>query len=324
MTQRRGLRAGLVALFMAGSFGAAKADDAASAKKAIQAMYTKVEAAAEKRDLKGMMVHLAPDYKETGPDGVTEKLPAIRAKIERLMQSVKSIRVSASIDKLTLKGNEATVIGKSVITLIGFNQRAHKDIKIVVEETNEEQWKKKDGLWLESSVKSISYKQTIDGKENPFAKVDAVATAKKAIQALHAKSAAAAEKKDVQGMLAHVAPDYEEGEQDETATKLPYIRSLLERTISKTKSVRMGTVITKFTLNGDKATVLTATTFTVVADNPRTKKEEKFAMQGTSEEQWEKKSGVWLEKRTKMLTAKETVDGKDASALDKQRRKGEL
>ncbi len=167
MTRRR-VVAGLIALFMAGSFGAAKADDAVSAKKAIQAMYTKVEAAAEKRDLKGMMVHLAPDYEETGPDGVVVKMPAIKANMERVLKQVKTLHISAVITKITVKGDKATVLNKDTVNMVATNPQTKKEMKLVLEETNEAQWEKKSGAWLEKRSKTLTMKQFLDGKEIPM------------------------------------------------------------------------------------------------------------------------------------------------------------
>ncbi len=164
---RRVVATGLIALCMAGSIGAAKADDAASAKKAIQSQYAKSAAAAEKKDLKGMMAHLAPDYEETGPDGVTVKVDALKSNMQRIVQNVKSIRIAVAISKLTLKGDKATVLSKETMSMVVTNPQTKKDMKFAMQGTSEEQWEKKSGVWLEKRAKTLATKQFLDGKELP-------------------------------------------------------------------------------------------------------------------------------------------------------------
>ncbi|MCX6379749.1 MAG: hypothetical protein NT023_09795 [Armatimonadetes bacterium] len=170
MIQRHRLTAGFIALCIAGSFGTAKADDTASVKKTIQAIYAKVAAAAAKKDAKGMMIHLAPDYEETTLEGTVVKMPAIKTNMQNVMEKVKSLNISVVISKLTLKGDKATVINKDTVNMVATNPQTKKEMKIVLEETNEAQWEKRGGAWLVKSSKTLSMKQVVDGKEIPTPK----------------------------------------------------------------------------------------------------------------------------------------------------------
>ena len=156
---------GLITLCIVGNFGTAKADDTANIKKAIQTIYAKVAAAAAKKDVKGMMAHLAPDYEEATLDGVTFKVATIKAKWEHAIQSVKTMKISTTITKLTLSGNKATVLNKATINMVGISPRNDKDVILISEATSEEQWEKKGGIWLEKRSKNLTLKQTRDGKE---------------------------------------------------------------------------------------------------------------------------------------------------------------
>ncbi len=168
MTLRRGLRAGLVALSMAASLGVAKADDSASAKKAIQAQYSKLEAAAAKKDVQGMTAHLAPDFESVGLDGKTVKASEFKVRLDTALQSVKSINDVTSITKLTLKGDRATVFVKNTVSLLYINPSTKKRSRAVIERASDTQWEKKSGIWLERRSKTLAMKQTVDGKEIPM------------------------------------------------------------------------------------------------------------------------------------------------------------
>ncbi|MCX6379750.1 MAG: hypothetical protein NT023_09800 [Armatimonadetes bacterium] len=165
MKLRYQITVGLITLCIVGSFGAAKADDTANAKKAIQTIYAKVASAAAKKDVKGMMAHLAPDYEEATLDGVTFKVATIKAKWEHAIQSVKAMKISTTITKLTLSGDKATVLNKATINMVGISPRNDKDVILISEGTSEEQWEKKGGIWLEKRSKNLTLKQTRDGKE---------------------------------------------------------------------------------------------------------------------------------------------------------------
>jgi len=165
MIQRRGLITGFIALCIAGSFGTAKADETASAKKAIQAIYAKAAAAAAKKDANGMTAHFAPDYESIALDGTITKGAAIKSNLERFLQGVKSITETTSITKLTLKGGTATVLYKGTANIVVVVPQTKKEGRLVIERTGETQWEKKGGAWLARRAKTLTNKQSLDGKE---------------------------------------------------------------------------------------------------------------------------------------------------------------
>ncbi len=166
--KKQGMIAGLLALCLVYGQRVAWAEDAASVKKAIQAIYKKEIAATEKKDIKGIVAHYAPEYQETGIDGTTANVSQITTKLSQVLAMVKSIKIDATITKITVKGDKATVVTKATITMTAANPQTQKDMKLVLNETAEEQWQKKNGAWLEYRSKTLTAKQSVDGKEMPL------------------------------------------------------------------------------------------------------------------------------------------------------------
>jgi ketosteroid isomerase-like protein len=123
--------------------------------------------------------------------------------------------------------------------------------------------------------------------------------AKAAIQAQYNKRSAAALKKDVAASLAINAPDFVTLDLEGKKRTQAQLKPQLTQIFATIKSYSITTKITKCTLSGDKATVQTLDSVTIMGKNVLT-------AEATSEDTWVKKGSQWLRTQNKLLTNKRT------------------
>lgn len=169
MRMRRNLTAFVLASACLALVHGAMADATADAKKAIQAAYNAGNAATGKKDMNKMFANDSPDFVAVR-NGQTITLAQAKAAVKQFFPAVKSIKDVSVVQKIKLKGNEATVTVKEHGDMVMANPQTKKTMKISVDSVSEDVWTKSGGAWLRKRSKSISEHVTSDGKPVPTGK----------------------------------------------------------------------------------------------------------------------------------------------------------
>jgi hypothetical protein len=133
------------------------------------------------------------------------------------------------------------------------------------------------------------------------------------LQALHDRAVAAYQKKDVKGVMAYCAPDYISKGKDGKVRTREQMQALFKIQLGLLKSiekisVRVGPVTTK----GAEATdILTFDLAGMLADKQG--KVHRLVSRSTTRETWARVGSSWQLKRSEVLTADQTIDGKKTS-----------
>jgi ketosteroid isomerase-like protein len=146
----------------------ARADATADARKAIQTLYDRESAAAEKKDAKGTTGQITPDYIGIGKGGSRSDAAQLRQDVQMLLSMFKTLKVSQTVQSLTLKGNQAVVTMKAhIVGLIG-DPSSQKTHQMVVDSVSEDTWVRSGARgWLLRRSKTISERSLADGKPLP-------------------------------------------------------------------------------------------------------------------------------------------------------------
>lgn len=138
----------------------------ADPKSDFQKLYNDLAAAIKKKDLKGSMAFLAPDYVDTDVKG--KKMT--RKEFEKVVSDqfkapFKVTTFDIKVTKVTSKGAEFIVenTGKLVLTIP--NPQTKKDSKLEQNSTSKDVWVKSGAKWLLKSSVTTSQKRYFDGKE---------------------------------------------------------------------------------------------------------------------------------------------------------------
>lgn len=143
----------------------ALADANTDAKKALQALYDKTDAATAKKDIKGLTAYLAPDFQVlSDKGGKAMNLEQAKSQMGMVFKQVQSFKAKSVVQKVTLKGSTATVTVKQNVTAAIMNPQTGKPSKLLMDVVAEDIWVKSGAGWKEKSSKSISTKQSLDGK----------------------------------------------------------------------------------------------------------------------------------------------------------------
>ncbi len=150
------------------------------------------------------------------------------------------------------------------------------------------------------------------------ARADAAADARKSITAVYAKRDAAAQKKDIEGSLSALAPDFVFVAKDGQKGDAKLLKRRLTPLLSLVQSLKSRTAITKFALKENQATATAKSHVEMLVLNPQTQVPQRLAADGTSEDVWTKTGSGWLQKRMKTLTETASLDGKSVGEAMKQ------
>ena len=144
---------------------AIRADAASDAKAAIQAVYNKETAAVNKKDVKGSLAIYAPDYVEIGLSGKKRSLAETKKQMQSLFEGQEKIKLKQTITKVTLAGNQATVLVKQHLEMTIVEPQTQTKLISTSDARVEDIWVKsgKSG-WLKKQSKTLSEKATVDGK----------------------------------------------------------------------------------------------------------------------------------------------------------------
>lgn len=141
-------------------------DPVADAKKEIQARYDKVKAGGDRKNIKVMMEHYAPDFTLTG-QGRNYTLGHMRVQFGYLTRTMTTIKIVTTIQKVDLKGAVATVSAKEHCELGYVNQGIKKVEPMTVDNTLQDVWVKQPAGWLLKSTKVLTAKRVLNGKPAP-------------------------------------------------------------------------------------------------------------------------------------------------------------
>ena len=144
------------------------------------------------------------------------------------------------------------------------------------------------------------------------ARADATSDARRALQTLYDKTNVAAAKKDLNGVLAYMAPDFvATGEKGEKRT-VADLRAQLSQIFPLLQSWRGGSRIQQVTIKGNAATVLVKENVRMVMVNPQTRQKAVLDSMGTSRDVWVKQGSGWRMKQSQTLSSKALLNGKPA------------
>ena len=136
----------------------------AAVKKAIQAQYEKEALGLAKKDAKAMLSINTSDYTTTDDKGKTTTMAELKDQITQLFGMMQSAKVATKIEKLTLKGDTATVIASDSSTVTLLNPQTKAKSVLTGTSRNEDTWIKQKGTWLRQKNKVLSHKDLVDGK----------------------------------------------------------------------------------------------------------------------------------------------------------------
>lgn len=139
---------------------------------------------------------------------------------------------------------------------------------------------------------------------------DVSADARKTIQGLYDKRDSAAQKKDIQGTLAALSPDFVFVAKDGQKGDAKLLKRRLTPLFTLMQSVKSKSGIQKFALKGKEATATVKQHLEMLVVNPQTQVPQKFVADATSEDIWTKTGSGWLQKRMTTRAEKAVLDGK--------------
>ena len=138
----------------------------AEAQKAIRAIYDKRSAAIAEFDAEGAWSNHANGYISITTKG--ERITAAQSKenLQTLLDVAESISSHTIMQKITLKGDTATVLIRDSATVV-FPDPKSEDKKGVFKATERavDTWVKRKGLWLHTQNKTLSSFVTVNGKQ---------------------------------------------------------------------------------------------------------------------------------------------------------------
>ncbi len=141
-----------------------RADATADAKTAIQSAYAKQTAAINKKDVQGVVAVYSPDYLAIGTNGRKNRtLAETKQQLAMLFTKGQNIKATQTIQKITVKGNQATVLVKehAEFSLPDLQQKLHR---LISNSNAEDIWVKSGkSNWLKKQSKTLSNKGTVDG-----------------------------------------------------------------------------------------------------------------------------------------------------------------
>jgi len=148
---------------------AARADTPSEARKAIQATYDKMNAAFSRKDVKSAFAYLTPDFEQITFEGQRVGAAPMRQQMTQALAAAKSMRSQTTVQKLTLKGGTAEVLVRSRVIIVLNDPRTNKPLTVAGNETSQDTWIKTSRGWLAKRSKTLSKKETINGRPVPGA-----------------------------------------------------------------------------------------------------------------------------------------------------------
>jgi hypothetical protein len=143
---------------------AVRADSTAGAKKAIQAQYDKMNAAAARKDSKGILAIMTKDHTGVTQGGQTFTLDQETAQMQQIFTAAKSLNGVSKITSIALKGSTATVQVSETDKVVMPNPNTGKTSTMTMSSVSTDTWIKKGSVWLQQKSVQKSQKVSVDGK----------------------------------------------------------------------------------------------------------------------------------------------------------------
>ncbi len=164
------LSAAAAAAFLLLNGGAAHADATSDARRALQTLYDKTNAAAANKDLNGVLAYMTPDFVATGAKGEKRTVADLRAQLAQIFPLLQSWSGASRIQQVTLNngGGAATVVVKENVRMLMVNPQTKQ--KAVLESTgvSRDVWVKSGGGgWRMKQSRTLSAKALLNGKPAP-------------------------------------------------------------------------------------------------------------------------------------------------------------
>jgi hypothetical protein len=142
----------------------ARADSTADVQKNLQQIYNKRDAAREKKDIQGSLSALTPNFVFVSTDGQKGDAKLLKQKLSPLFAFMQSVKSKSDIQKLALKGKEATATVKQHLDMLVVDPQTQQPRKFSLDATSEDLWTKTPSGWLQKRLTTKTEKAMLDGK----------------------------------------------------------------------------------------------------------------------------------------------------------------
>ncbi len=154
-------------LLLGGVVPSARADATSDARRALQTLYDKTNAAAARKDANGVLAYMTPDFVATGVKGEKRTVADLRAQLTQIFPLLQSWRGGSRIQQVTLKGGAATVVVKENVRMVLVNPQTKQKAVLDSMGTSRDVWVKSGGGWRMKQSRNLSSKALLNGKPAP-------------------------------------------------------------------------------------------------------------------------------------------------------------
>lgn len=157
-TRSRTWLAAPLALCLAPPAVASPAPKAPDARREIQAIYNKINAAAMQKDVDGVYAFDSDDYMLIDKKGHTHEPSEGRQEMEQAMEFLDSIKAASAIQSFTGTDSEATVTIKEHVAVRVGNTTTGRAARFTSDDTAREHWVKTADGWRRTRTRILSGK----------------------------------------------------------------------------------------------------------------------------------------------------------------------
>lgn len=140
------------------------AQDAAAAKKTFQALYNKEATAFMKKDLETALSINTANYTATDTKKKTVSLADLKAQFTQIMGLAETIKLSSTVEKVTVKGDTALVLVSDKSQFVLKNPQTGQKMTLEGTSRNEDTWVKQGGTWKRQKNRALANTSLRDGK----------------------------------------------------------------------------------------------------------------------------------------------------------------
>ena len=145
------------------------ADDLSEARKNIESVYSKLDAAFLKNDYRSAVEVYDPDFTTTDKKGNKITLKDINQRLKNYKQHIyKDIKILSQktlVNKIELNGNQATVYAEAKTVTSASDPATSKKLLCDFDATYVDVWRKKNNVWRVLSKRLISSKVFLNSKQ---------------------------------------------------------------------------------------------------------------------------------------------------------------
>jgi hypothetical protein len=142
-------------------------DPSLAARKEIQAIYDKENAAAAHKDIHGVFAEMAPDFSEVDDTGQKISLAEIKANLADLFSHATTVKGTTTIQKFRLIGRTAIVTTKSRDEMTVADPEGEQARTITIDDLSVDTWVRSGKVWLQKHSRDVSQSVHTD-EPNPM------------------------------------------------------------------------------------------------------------------------------------------------------------